>query len=60
MNFCMSIEIFEKAALETHALQTLARDLKAHGNREASGVRASLAPLCLQKSNRHTGNRTSE
>jgi hypothetical protein len=56
----MSIEIFEKAALKTHALQTLARDLKAHGNREASGVRASLAPLCLQKSNRHTSNRTSE
>src|SRR5215468_10880599 len=36
-----------RAALKTHALQTLARSLQTQGSREAFGVRASSAPLFL-------------
>src|SRR5262245_30580698 len=39
--------LIKRAALKTHALQTLARGLQAHGSREAFGVRASSAPLLL-------------
>jgi hypothetical protein len=55
-HFCPTVALFvnqllpvRKAALKTHALQTLARDSKVQGGREAFGVRASSAPLCSRE-----------